>query len=36
MITLRPSAERLHTRLGWLDSRHTFSFGEHHDARFMG
>jgi redox-sensitive bicupin YhaK (pirin superfamily) len=36
MITLRPSAERLHTRLDWLDSRHTFSFGEHHDARFMG
>jgi quercetin 2,3-dioxygenase len=36
MITLRPSAERLHTRLDWLDSRHTFSFGEHHDARYMG
>ena len=36
MITLRPSAERLHTRLDWLDSRHTFSFGEHHDPRFMG
>jgi len=26
----------MHTRIGWLDSRHTFSFGEHHDPRFMG
>lgn len=26
----------MRTRIGWLDSRHTFSFGEHHDARFMG
>lgn len=36
MITIRPSAERLHTQIGWLDSRHTFSFGEHYDPRFMG
>ena len=36
MITLRPSGERLHTKIGWLDSRHTFSFGEHIDPRFMG
>jgi redox-sensitive bicupin YhaK (pirin superfamily) len=36
MITLRPSAEQLQMRLDWLDSRHTFSFGEHHAARFMG
>jgi redox-sensitive bicupin YhaK (pirin superfamily) len=36
VITLRPSGERLRTRIGWLDSRHTFSFGEHIDPRFMG
>jgi redox-sensitive bicupin YhaK (pirin superfamily) len=36
MITLRPGAERLHTQIGWLDSRHTFSFGEHYDPRYMG
>ena len=36
MIAIRPANERLHTRIGWLDSRHTFSFGEHIDPRFMG
>jgi redox-sensitive bicupin YhaK (pirin superfamily) len=36
MITIRPASERLHTKIGWLDSRHTFSFGEHIDPRFMG
>jgi redox-sensitive bicupin YhaK (pirin superfamily) len=36
VITLRPSGERLQTKIGWLDSRHTFSFGEHIDPRFMG
>jgi redox-sensitive bicupin YhaK (pirin superfamily) len=36
MLTVRPSAERLHTKIGWLDSRHTFSFGEHIDPRYMG
>ena len=36
MITIRPSGERLQTKIGWLDSRHTFSFGEHIDPRFMG
>jgi redox-sensitive bicupin YhaK (pirin superfamily) len=36
VIAVRPAAERLRTRIGWLDSRHTFSFGEHHDPRFMG
>jgi redox-sensitive bicupin YhaK (pirin superfamily) len=36
VITVRPASERLHTRIGWLDSRHTFSFGEHIDPRFMG
>jgi redox-sensitive bicupin YhaK (pirin superfamily) len=36
MVEIRRASERLRTRLGWLDSRHTFSFGQHYDPRFMG
>src|SRR6476620_11229660 len=36
MINVRPAQERLRTKIGWLDSRHTFSFGEHYDPRYMG
>jgi quercetin 2,3-dioxygenase len=36
MITLRRSEERGHTKLDWLDSRHTFSFGDYHDQQYMG
>ncbi len=36
MQTIRYSDERGVANFGWLDSRHTFSFGHYHDQRFMG
>lgn len=36
MITLRKAEDRFVTRIDWLDSRHTFSFGDHHDPNHMG
>jgi redox-sensitive bicupin YhaK (pirin superfamily) len=36
MITLRRGGDRGHTELAWLDSRHTFSFGDYHDPQQMG
>jgi redox-sensitive bicupin YhaK (pirin superfamily) len=36
MIQLRRSDDRGQTKLGWLDSRHTFSFGDYHDPSHMG
>ncbi|HEX2385593.1 MAG TPA: pirin family protein, partial [Candidatus Binatia bacterium] len=36
MISIRRAAERGRTRFDWLDSRHTFSFGEYRDPRYMG
>src|SRR5690606_34663338 len=35
-MQLRPGGERGQTRLSWLDSRHTFSFGAYFDPRFRG
>jgi redox-sensitive bicupin YhaK (pirin superfamily) len=32
-IDLRPSSDRFATDLGWLDSKHSFSFGHHYDSR---
>jgi redox-sensitive bicupin YhaK (pirin superfamily) len=36
MITIRPANERGRTEWGWLDSRHTFSFGEYWDPKHEG
>lgn len=36
MINRRPAAERGATRTDWLDSRHTFSFSNYYDPRFVG
>ena len=35
MISFRDRMARGHTRTGWLDSRHTFSFGQYQDPAHM-
>lgn len=36
MITLRRSNERGSSKFNWLDSRHTFSFGDYYDPKHVG
>jgi redox-sensitive bicupin YhaK (pirin superfamily) len=36
MIVVRPSTARGRTRLDWLDSKHTFSFGGYFDPSYVG
>jgi hypothetical protein len=36
MITIRKSADRGRTKIDWLDSKHTFSFGEYYDPAQSG
>lgn len=36
MIRIRPAEARGHVQLGWLDSRHSFSFGHYYDPDHMG
>jgi hypothetical protein len=36
MITVRPAVERGRTRFDWLESYHTFSFGDYFDPKHLG
>jgi hypothetical protein len=36
MIEIRRANERGEAKLGWLESRHTFSFGDYYDRKQMG
>ncbi len=36
MFQIRQAAERGRARFGWLDSRHSFSFGHYYDPQHMG
>ena len=36
MITIRPASDRGAANFGWLDTRHSFSFGHYYDPNHMG
>lgn len=36
MITVRPAQTRGHANFGWLDTWHTFSFGQYYDPQYLG
>lgn len=36
MITIRPASDRGRANFGWLESCHTFSFGNYYDPQHMG
>jgi len=36
MMQIRKAHERGHANHGWLDTYHTFSFGDYHDPRWLG
>jgi len=36
MITIRKANDRGHFDFGWLDTYHTFAFGDYYDPEFMG
>ncbi len=36
MITIRKAKDRGHFDFGWLDTYHSFSFGDYYDPQFMG
>ena len=36
MIIRRPSEDRGGTQTGWLNGKHSFSFGDYFDSNFMG
>ena len=35
MPTIRAASDRFHTKLDWLDSWHSFSFGNHFDPKWL-
>ncbi|ELR96286.1 pirin family protein [Gloeocapsa sp. PCC 73106] len=36
MITIRPAQARGTANFGWLDTKHTFSFGSYYDPQYLG
>src|SRR4051812_44623821 len=36
MLAVREKNDRGQTRLNWLESYHTFSFGDYYDPKYMG